>query len=453
METTSQEAWSALETTSGLAVLKAVCLESVVSVVKWLNTQVPDIIMICGKKGGLVWILVVCILVLLVTAVLYSVVPISYTYFKPAISVITVTEFQKCTRYENVSLPRDVVVRAVYFDGRPRQGGHRNSSVFLVEVRIAILKQKGIVGCAVGGNTATIFGIRQLGINYWVHSHHPELTHDTVIVDCFDLPAKNGSTAYIMYRRHPNASEVTCVDSEYPLIIPEQPKPAHPHWNFTVAVCTAVLYGKPPLLTEWIQYQRTLSADHVHIMAEDSFVKAGGFQNEALKQAIEEGFVSVDVWKQRLNRRQVYYHSQALAHEACLYRLLGTYSYIMLVDLDEFFITRVPGQTSLHYYAKQCCDFHTTCGSCHFREFMFFPDCGLNGTIGSDGNITAKLVSYVNIEQKAVGKSIHIPPAIWDVGCQRAEVFVKGYRRREFPMEGAYVAHIRTGRKPPQQKC
>ena len=46
---------------------------------------------------------------------------------------------------------------------------------------------------------------------------------------------------------------------------------------------------------------------------------------------------------------------------------------------------------------------------------MYFPDCGLNGTIGSDGNITAKLVSYVNIEQMAVGKSIHIPPAIWDV--------------------------------------
>ena len=412
-----------------------------------------------GKREGLIGILLtLCILAITVTVVLYGIMPITHHkpspadqtqhHFRPTVSVIT----QNCTQFENVSLQKDVVVRAVYFDGRPQQGG-RNSSVFLVEVRIAILKQEGIIGCAIGGNTATIFGIRQLRINNWVHSHHPELTHDTVIVDCFDLPAKNGSTAYIMYRRHPNASEVTCVDSEYPLMIPEQPKPAHPHWNFTVAVCTAVLYGKPPLLTEWIQYQRTLSADHVHIMAEDSFVKAGGFQNEALKQAIEEGFVSVDVWKQRLNRRQVYYHSQALAHEACLYRLLGTYSYIMLVDLDEFFITRVPGQTSLHYYAKQCCDFHTTCGSCHFREFMFFPDCGLNGTIGSDGNITAKLVSYVNIEQKAVGKSIHIPPAIWDVGCQRAEVFVKGYRRREFPMEGAYVAHIRTGRKPPQQKC
>ena len=32
-------------------------------------------------------------------------------------------------------------------------------------------------------------------------------------------------------------------------------------------------------------------------MAEDSIVKAGEFQNKALKQAIEECFMSMDVWK------------------------------------------------------------------------------------------------------------------------------------------------------------
>ena len=104
----------------------------------------------CGKKRGLVLTLVVCLLVLVVTAVLYSLVPIAHKYYiQPALSVITVTEDLNCTQYENVSLPRHVVVRSVYFDGRPHQNGHRNSSVFLVEVRITILKQKGIVGCAV----------------------------------------------------------------------------------------------------------------------------------------------------------------------------------------------------------------------------------------------------------------------------------------------------------------
>ena len=359
-----------------------------------------------------------------------------------------------CTEYENVSLTRDVIVRSVYFDGRHRDG-HKNASVFLVEVRMTILEEKGIVGCAVGGHVGTDFKILPLKLNVgWVHKHLPELTHDTIMVNCFDLPVQNGSAAYIMYRKHINESAVvTCVYSEYPLILPAPPGNANPKWGFTVAVCAAMTYGRPPLFTEWLQYQKALSVDHVHIMAEDSFVTSVVVENEALKLAIEEGYVSVDVWKPWLNQRQVFYHSQALAHEACLYRLLGVYSYIMLVDLDEFFIPRVPGQKALHYYAQKCCRYGTSCGSCLFREFMYFPDCGLNGTVDEDGNITAKLVSYVNVEQPAVGKSIHIPAAILDVGCQRAEVFVKGYRRSWFPMEQAYVAHIRRGRKPPDGKC
>lgn len=84
---------------------------------------------------------------------------------------------------------------------------------------------------------------------------------------------------------------------------------------------------------------------------------------------------------------------------------------------------------------------------------MYFPDCGLRGDVERDGNITARLVSYVSVEQPSVGKSIHIPSAVLDMGCQRAEVFLKGYGRAYCPMEEAYVAHIRTGRKPPDEKC
>ena len=84
---------------------------------------------------------------------------------------------------------------------------------------------------------------------------------------------------------------------------------------------------------------------------------------------------------------------------------------------------------------------------------MYFPDCGLRGDVENDGNITAKLVSYVTVEQPAVGKSIHIPSAVLDMGCQRAEVFYKDYKQQHYPMEAAYVAHIRTGRKPPDGKC
>ena len=401
-------------------------------------------------------ILLVCILVLFVTVVFYRIIGREHHRDPLRISELSRRRFQAaedCNEYENMSLPRDVIVRSVYFDGRQRDG-HNNASVFLVEIRVTILKENGIIGCEVGGQFGTEFEVRPLKLNLnFVHDHHPKLTHDTVLVDCFDLPVQNGSTAHILYKKQNESAVVTCVRSERPLMVPAPPQPANPPWDFTVAVCTAMTYGSPPLLTEWLHYQRALSVDHIHIIAEDSFVTSGGIDNEALRQGIEEGFVSVDVWKPWLKRNQLYYHSQVLAHEACLYRLLGTYSYIMLVDLDEFFIPRVPGEAELHYYAQRCCSYNTSCGSCHFREFMYFPDCGLRGDVDRDGNITARLVSYVSVEQPSVGKSIHIPSAVLDMGCQRAEVFLKGYGRAYCPMEEAYVAHIRTGRKPPDEKC
>ena len=225
-------------------------------------------------------------------------------------------EEYECTEYENMSLPRDVIVRSVYFDGRHRNN-HTNASVFLIEMRITILNESRVVGCKVGEHFGTAFKIRQLKLNLkFVHEHHPKLTHDTYLVDCYDVPVQNGSTAHILYKKKYNESAVvTCVGSEYPLMVPAPPEPANSRWNFTVAICAAMAYGSPPLLTEWLQYQRTLSVDHIHIIAENSFVTS---DNQALKQAIEGGFVSVDVWKPWLKRNQIYYHSQVLAHEACL---------------------------------------------------------------------------------------------------------------------------------------
>ena len=52
---------------------------------------------------------------------------------------------------------------------------------------------------------------------------------------------------------------------------------------------------------------------HVHLTADDSFVKVGGIENKELKQEMQEGFVTADVWKPWLNEHQVFYYSQVLA--------------------------------------------------------------------------------------------------------------------------------------------
>ena len=379
-----------------------------------------------------------------------------YVLYNDAVSVpVLPTGAALCTRYDGASQSfstQDVIVRAAYFDDRPR-GNHRNSTVLLVEIRISILKQNRIVGCAVGEYATTDkdnYGVHILKLTGWVHVNVPDLSHDTVFVDCFDLPVQNGSRAFVLYKHSTMDCTLTCVESERPLMIPAPYRAPAKNHKFSVALCCAPIFGTPVLLTEWLRYQKTLAFDHVHLIADDSFVKAGGLENKELKQGMQEGFVTMDVWKPWLKEHQVFYYSQILAHEDCIYRLRGTYDYVMLLDADEFFTPRVVNETEIHYYVKRCCS-EVSCGSCHFQELMYYPDCGMKGEVGEDGNITSQLVSYTYWHQVYQGKSVHRSAAIVETGCQMGYELISGYKFVEFPLQLAYVAHVRNGRKP--HKC
>ena len=286
---------------------------------------------------------------------------------------------------------------------------------------------------------------------WWVHKYDPKLSHDTVFVDCFDVPVvQNGSRAFVLYKRSANDNTILCVESERPLMISGPYRPPAKNHNFSVALCCAPIFETPVLLTEWLQYQKTLAFDHVHLIADDSFVKAGGLENKVLKQAMQEGFVTMDVWKPWLNRRQVFYYSQILAHEDCIYQLRGTYDYVMLMDADEFFTPRVVNETEIHYYVKRCCS-AKLCGSCHFHELMYYPDCGLKGKVGDDGNVTRQLVSYNNWHQYTDPRSVLRSAAVVETGVQRAYELIQGYKFISCSQQLAYVAHIRKNWK--RKKC
>ena len=80
-----------------------------------------------------------------------------------------------------------------------------------------------------------------------------------------------------------------------------------------------------------------------------------------------------------------------------------------------------------------------------------YPDCGMKGEVGEDGNITSQLVSYTYWHQVYQGKSVHRSAAIVETGCQKGYELISGYKFVEFPLQLAYVAHVRNGRKP--HKC
>ena len=162
--------------------------------------------------------------------------------------------------------------------------------------------------------TGRSFRIFQLSLNTWLHRDHSYLTHDFVLLECYDLPpVDNGSVAFITYniseptQNNPGEMQTKSVQSERPFYIsaPYEPPTDGRKYNFKIAVCLAVVFVKPPWLNEWLQYQKTIGIDHIHMIADNSFVKAGGFRNKYLKQAIREGFISTDVWHMWLNDSQI----------------------------------------------------------------------------------------------------------------------------------------------------
>jgi len=348
---------------------------------------------------------------------------------------------------ENVSMRHVyITIRSVFLDTRLRNVGHKNASVFLIEVRKHIHHESLIIGCRVGKHATDDFTVRQPLQLQRIH----RTTYTHILIDCFDLPAENGSKAFIIYKPSSDSVAVS-TESERPLLIPAPRVPPRRGQNFTVATCLAVLFGPHPhFISEWLRYQRTIGIDHIHIIAEDSFKNGGGFKNPYLKQGMDEGFVSVEVWTRWLETpSQIYYHSQVLAYEDCIYRFSGTYDYLIMVDTDDFFVPRVPGEPTIHYYVSGWCK---NSGTCLLNWILYYPDCGMR-KVDKDGNVTAKLKSYVsfpNLSDLRIKrtKAIHRPVTVIDVGIHNTFQSLNGTENSMVPRIKAYVAHIRTERLP-----
>ena len=328
--------------------------------------------------------------------------------------------------------------------------GYRNASVFMIELRKTIIHDSLIVGCQIGGLFSSKFKIHPININGWRGNfvdEKPFLSHTMAMVDCFNMPVKNGTRAAILYKNSPNGIVIPA-ESERPLLIPRMNIPeqesAERVYSYKIAACIAVIYGRPPFLKDWLRYQKTIGVDHVHMIAENSFVMLGGLKQQYINDTIEEGFLSVDVWVARLrNNVEIQYHSQMLAYHDCIYRFQGVYDYMFFTDQDDFFISLVPDHKTLHHYIDTWC----YRGSCLFKWIEYYPDCGMKSESRADGNITTLLTSSVH---KAVpfDKCLHKLSTILEIGIHDPRETMAGHEIVSVPSHVAYVAHVRQDRRP-----
>ena len=346
---------------------------------------------------------------------------------------------------------KDLFVRAVYFDDRPRDG-HQNTSVFLVVCIRNITDNNLIVGCQVDERKARKFSVKLIGETPLWRVFYNQINHEEVLVHCYDLPVKNGSNGYIMYKMSKH-SNVVMAASERPLVIPApRIKPSSAEgvkYNMTIITCAKV-FENPPWLEEWLLYQRTLGVDHVHLDIEDSFVRRNGLSKPFIKKAMVEGFLSVDVWNSYLGMWEIWYHNQGLIYEDCPYRFRGTYDYIIMLDTDDFLTLRKPDEVKLHYYIDTFCRGKGV-GSCRYRWVEYFPDVfGFSNVSTADGNITRSLRNYSHFNQ-GNPKSLHRTTVLIDTATHYAFLMMPGFKSVDVPINVAYVAHLRKHKNIPER--
>ncbi|XP_064403330.1 beta-1,4-galactosyltransferase galt-1-like [Halichondria panicea] len=337
----------------------------------------------------------------------------------------------------NSSEPSDssMVIRSAYIDTRARNGRKHPVLVIFAETSMEIRKHGLIEGCGADSINAKAFEISTLYFP-WINQHYPKLTHEEVMIDCYDLEVHENSTAFVRYRPLPNSKEAITgtIDITYPA--------RRDDYKDKVVVCTNC-FGKPPWLSEWLKYQKTIGVDLVQLYVEEQFMS----DNENLKiveSYIQEGFLKVENRKTYFDTSQINYHSQLLNYHDCLYRYREVFEFAFFLDTDDFFIPRFPNKTNVHDYVNQ---FFTEDNqvSAEFVWLKYFPDCGLTQPLSNlkDGNIT-RLLKVKEFWTASEKKFVCRPTLTTSVGIHSTAGILEGTTIVHPPGNVAYIAHVRA---------
>ena len=218
-----------------------------------------------------------------------------------------------------------------------------------------------------------------------------------------------------------------------------QSKPAN------IVSCLAPGYGNPRYLPQWLRYERVTGVSHVHLIGEQSILEA--LDDPYVKSAMQEGFLTVDIWPRWFSMWQIFYRSQLLAYQDCLYRFQSLYEYVFTHDADDFFVPLLSDHKTLSYYLSR----HCPRGTCCFSWEEFQPsNSGFTGSVGEDGNVTDKVIAKHSRVPRLVRKCAHRINDLFELGIHEGERWKEeGFLLKTccmntyVPRTEAYVAHVR----------
>lgn len=326
-----------------------------------------------------------------------------------------------------------VIPLRVFLDRTP-SNDHDNTTIILAHVEKGILAGNQIIGCGAGDKPASSFEIVLLdAYKRYIHKLSPSLTHDEVVILCYDLQfTSRKARPFVMYRNAYNYP--VHVETNTDIITANNRVKTQHFNNSTVLVCAIQIEGTEWLSEEWIQYHKNIGIDFIHLYTAKS--------NKSLENS-HRGFLHIDLWQ-----GGAHLQSQSLQSMDCLYRYQGLFQYLLVYDTTDYFAPMISNKFNIKDYIEVIFD-HVHIGSVLLHRVIYIVDdtCKfkpLLRNMGMHANISSILGGREFKELGVLTKGIHKLSVVREITPQKAASLMPGYTIEMVSPDIAYAIHIKN---------
>ena len=335
-----------------------------------------------------------------------------------------------------------IIPRRAYLDNRIHLGKQRNVVLILAQVHDEAVNS--VVACELNGFFSESVSVIKEN-TWWVRKFRPGYTHCTLVIECLGLPSKsivNGSVPKLIYKKS-GEDYYSFVASEKPLILRSVTStPAR--GKGSVVVCTT-MFGHPENFNHWLKYQKTIGVDSVHLNTDPTFFDNATVLYPFLKESLNNGFVSIEVWNDVVNKR-VFYYEQVTKYQDCVFRHINIFEYMFIYDCDDYFNPLVSSEKNVHYYLDQYFS-SSNVGTVYIQWWtMECKPVEEKLKTLQDGNLTSILSGY-RYSKRTEAKCAHRVDALKFVLVHDPQSSLFGYTSIRGKDALAYVAHNRYDTK------
>lgn len=335
---------------------------------------------------------------------------------------------------------KDVIPLRAFLDHRTLNH-HDNATVIFIQAKKGMLSSNRITSCGIEGETAANFEVLLLyPFKNYVYRFSPSLKYEEAVVFCYDLKLPNTNArpviTYLNAYNYPVHTE-----TKSGLVVSVREKQSNSTYP-RVLLCANLLPGTEGLIEEWIQYQKNLGIDFIHLYTQKPVELLKGRHSQV---------VYIDQWHSTLGDEEAAHQQlNALQYMDCLYRYQELFDYVLVYDTSDYFVPMIANTFNIKYYIDKAFH-HKHTGSVLLRRVVYGVT-NVSQFRAELNNHTQSISSNISIilhdqEFKEIGlltKGIHKLSTVREMSTQRAVSLLPGYVTELVSPSTAYIVHIRN---------